>query len=458
MPSTTPSKPSPLLLAISVFVVHTLLRAVIVFGPGMGGPAAADETRFHMPVIQSFAEQWPSVDLSSYAAASTPGHHLALALLERGASSSVELVRFVSGAPISVLLAMLVWWCARRVGAIAALALALPLACSPHAVGFATLVVPESTSWLLVAVVLLVTASRRVGIMTCVTLGVLLFASAGVRQLTLWCAAPIWVAAWLSGSSLVTHPSRVLPECVTRIDAPRERLVRAGIAFVCTLPAFALVGWFMNMWGGLVPPGFQSAEAAAQISGGVVNQGLSLSAPAFTLCLVGVAGFFFLPMAASGLRSRSSTVIRWGVGGAVVALVLSLAVPTSYSMEDGRWGGLWNAARLLPTILDRSLFTAGGAMVGGAVVGGLVIGTLPVRARWVLLSALVASMAAHSAGAQVFQRYIEPLVLILLPIAIGCAYEQREDRPPVWSLLGPAALAALLTALTISRVGAAVPA
>ncbi|GAB4522506.1 MAG: hypothetical protein Tsb0013_25130 [Phycisphaerales bacterium] len=445
------------MLAVIVATVHTVLRVWVIFGPGMGGPSAADEVRFHLPVIERFSTAWPAVDLSDYPAAATPGHHLALALLDHIASPSIEVMRLISGVPITLLLALLVWWCAQRVGALAACALALPLACSPHTFAFSALVLPESTSWCLVGAVLILACSRGFGIKAACVGGLLLLASAGVRQLTLWCAAPLWTAAWLSGAPLRTHATRVLPERLFPIDAPRARGVRTGLAVACTLPAFALIAWFVRLWGGLVPPTFQSREAADAVAGGVVNQGFSPSAPAFMLCILGAAGVAFAPTLLRPGLDRLRTVVRWALVGGAFGLIVSLIPATSYDMDAGRWSGLWNVANRLPTLADRSLFITGGAVLGGMVCGACVI-TMPVtRVRWVLLAALTASMAAHITGAQMFQRYIEPLLLIILPLAVAGAYEEREDAPPRWSLLGPVALAGALLVLTIGRVGGTAP-
>ena len=447
----------PLTLALGVFVVHTIVRALIIFGPGTGGPSSADEVRFHLPVIELFAETWPALDLSDYRAAATPWHHITMALLERSLTPSLEVMRLISGTPMSLMLALLVWWCAKRVGTLPAIALLLPLAMSTHTTVFATIVLPESPAWLFVGVLLMLALTKGFPLWACALGGVVLLMSAGVRQMTLWCAAPLWTAGWLAGAPLAAHTSRVMPKRLFPIDAFKSRAVRAAITLAFTLPAFALVAWFYNLWGGLGPPTFQTAEAVAAIDGGVVNQGLSPSAPAFMLCLIGVAGFFFLPTVIVPLKERVPLALRWGLLCAGVALLLSLTPPTFYSVDDGRWGGLWAAARMLPVVSERSLFIAVSGCFGGIVLAWIVVVPTPARVRWVLLGSFIAAMAAHGAGAQVYQRYMEPFVLIALPLAIASCYEDRDDAPPAWTLLGPLVLALLSGALAATRIGAPVP-
>lgn len=440
-----------LVSALIVLLAHTAWRAAIILGPGMGGPSASDEERFHLPVLESFAAQFPGIDLSSYKAAATPGHHLVLTLIGRIAPLSLEATRFVSGLPVSIMLALLVWWCARRIGAGRSVLLALPLACSPHTTAFATLVLPESTSWLLVVCMLCLACARRVWPALTVVSAFVLLACVGVRQITLWTAAPMVVAAWMSAG--VSNDARVIPRTLWPIPEAKTRFVRAGLALALTLPAIGLLAWFVSMWGGLVPPPFQSVEAAQEVRG-VVNEGLSPAAPAFILSLLGIAGGFLSPLVLRPALERRSLVVRWAVIGGLAGLALALVAPTSYSMDDGRWGGIWKLAEKLPVVADRSLAITALSTFGGATTGVLIVALTPTRVRWVLLSAIGAVMAAHVAGAQLFQRYVEPLVLIVLPIAIACVYEERDDRPPAWTWLGVLALCGALLALTLPRLGA----
>ncbi len=445
---------SAILLAIGVLIVHTALRVAVILGPGMGGPSAQDEHRFHIPVIERFGEQWPAPDVSEYHAAATPAHHLVLAFIESIASPSLETLRVLSGLPVSLHIALLAWWCARRVGVVGAVALTLPLTFSPHVVAFSTLVLPESSSWLLVGALLMLACAKRFETAACVMGGALLLASVGVRQLTLWCAAPLWVAAWLGAAPLLHNPARVVPATVWPIDQPKARLVRSVICLACTLPAFGLIAWFVWLWGGLVPPVFQSAEAALAIDGAVVNQGRSPASGAFVLSILGLAGLAFTPLVIRPLLERRSLVTRWALLGGAVGLLAALIPLTSYDMESGRWGGLWKGVRLAPVFADRSVFIAALSTLGGAMTGVLVLALPPTRVRWVLLSALGAAIVAHAMGAQLFQRYIEPLLLIVLPIAVAATFEEREDRPPLWTLVMPCGLALALLALTVQRIGA----
>jgi hypothetical protein len=444
---------APLLAASGVALLHTLLRIPLIWGAGFGGAAEADERRFHLPVIQRFAADWPDVDLSDYHAASTPGHHLALAWLERVADPSVEMLRFVSGVPVTLMIALVVWWCARRVGVLVALALTLPLACSAHVWGFAALALPESSAWLGVTLLLMLPLRKRWDWRWALVAGVVLLATVSVRQITLWVAAPIWVAGWLGGGPL-THPdTRVLPEQWWPVPHLGGRIRGAVIAIACTLPAFAVLALFFRLWGGLVPPVFQSSEAAADVEGAVANEGLSPAAPAFLFALVGLAGLFYAPLLVRRLLAHRRLTLRWSliIGG--LALASALVVPTSYDVGAGRWSGIWNGVRLIPAPMDRSPVMIALAAFGGVMTALLLVIAPPARARWVLLGALVSAMAAHATGAQLFQRYIEPLVLIMLPMAVSAALAKGDERPARWTLVGPIALAGLLLLLTIPRIG-----
>jgi len=72
--------------------------------------------------------------------------------------------------------------------------------------------------------------------------------------------------------------------------------------------------------------------------------------------------------------------------------------------------------------------------------------------RTLLTIAALACLAAQSANAQAFQRYMEPLVLLLVPMAVACGLRVAKRPYAPLALAGPLLLAVLQLALTIMRI------
>jgi hypothetical protein len=192
------------------------------------------------------------------------------------------------------------------------------------------------------------------------------------------------------------------------------------------------------LWGGLLPPRFVGHHG-----------GWNATAFVFGLALIGFYGLPWLLLMPADVRRTLAS--RAGAAALVVAGGASIA-PSSYSVEAGRWGGwLWEAVRRTPAMLDRSVL-----LIGLAITGALVIATVARRASerghsrelWLIGVALVTWMAAQSANFQVWQRYFEPAVLILLSWLIALAPPPLENGR--WLL--PLAMAGAVLTATILLV------
>ena len=114
-------------------------------------------------------------------------------------------------------------------------------------------------------------------------------------------------------------------------------------------------------------------------------------------------------------------------------------------------GWLWEAARRAPVVLDRSVLLS-----ALAIAGSLVVATLARRAvdrgrtreMFLLVVALASWMAAQSANFQVWQRYFEPAIVILLSWLIALA-PPTLDRGR-WAV--PLAMTGLVVAGTLLLV------
>ena len=392
------------------------------------GRPAEDDVRFHEPTIRLFIEQWPTPDLSDYGSATTPLYHLILAAVGVIVSDSRLVLQLVASLWTIGLMGLLGWALAKRTATTHALACGLPVLWSLYVLPPGVWLLPDNAGWLLVLAILLLALRPKFSTRTIAAGGVLLLFVVLIRQIHLWAAAPLWVAAWLGSASSQDSPSPVR-------DIP-SRVRRSAAMFAATLPAFVVVALFVWLWGGLVPPTFQDLYA-----------GRSPAAPGFVLALFGIFGSFFIADSWQGLRRlwAGHRVVLLAV--AVGAFVVAAAPITTYNMDAGRWTGLWNIVSKVPTAFDRSPVIVLPAVLGAVLLTGMLVG-VDSRMRWVTLSAIVAFVAAQSAGPQLWQRYNEPFVLILLAL-LSCSTKPRAaGSQPFIATAGPVLLAIMLAALT----------
>ncbi len=435
---------------------------VVILAGILPGRMASDQLLFHEVAVRVFAEQLPSPNLADYRSATTPGYHLVLA----GLDASVGLNRAalqLAGSLFTVGLLGLAAWLAYRGGARgAAAALCAPLVASLYIWPAGVWLLPDNAGWLGVVGVLAIALHGRTTAHF-VLGGVVLAALVWMRQIHLWAAAPLWLSAWL-GYKLVEQQAEETPgassgwiaslraEFAWMLSRPGPRVKRTAIAVACTIPAFGFVAWFAWMWGGLTPPLFQEG---GDLAGG--HQGVNLAAPAFVLALFGL----FTPFFAGILHVPGQRLVRECKAGLLVAalagVLIAAVVPTSYDKAAGRWTGLWNIVQKVPAPMDRSPVIIALA-AAGAVALVFWCAALSRRDRWIFLSAIAGFAAALTATHELWQRYVEPFVLILLVLMASRAMARpinriggmslRDRAARAWLLLGPVVLAAGFAALT----------
>lgn len=410
------------------------------------GRMASDQLYFHEIVILEFARDLPWPDISDYYSATTPGYHFAIACAGAVLGGERWLLQIVGSLFTLALVGLLAWACVRRLGTALGVALALPMAASLYVWPTAVWLLPDSAGWLGVLIVMLLALSKSQRTRTWLIGGAVLAMLVFTRQSHLWAAAMLWISAYLGASDdhTVSAPSLRREIGVFTSELP-SRLERTGRAVVCSLPSFAIVGGLFVLWGGLTPPAFQATETTKHVA----HTGLSPSTPAFLLALFGLLGVFF----AGPLARPAVTLVRTRPAGVAGVLALTLAVlvilPTTYNKESGRWTGLWNLVDRLPSFGHISP-----AMVALGLAGALVLltlaATLDRRHRWVLIAAFMGFAAAQSANSQLWQRYVEPFVLIVLAVMVARLASMRVLTRPerIALVVGPSLLAVLFAALT----------
>ncbi len=368
---------------------------------------SADEAAFHLPAIRQIGEKWPDVDLiADSLSATAPGYHYLLATLTLPFGQALPAVRALN--LVASLAVLVVLWRALPGPAVTRALLVLPLAWSNFFVKSASFVVTDNAALLASALVLahVGNGSRRA------TAGLSFAAAAAIatRQSTAWLVAPLAV------------------RCLD-LAAPRDRTIAAlGLA----LP-LGLLAALVAAWNGLVPPQWQE-----ETLGRGANR---LPAAAYVLSVAALlVPPYLLAFRPAALPSRS---VPAAALGAAVGLLAALAAPNLPNMEAGRWGGyLWNLAGALPAFGERSVVFLVLAPVGGAALAlfSLAVGRSAARGRIAWLATLGAWTASHLANQQLFHRYYEPTLLLLL--VAGAALLLRERSGPI----DPRPMAALVAA------------
>src|SRR5690606_23036840 len=135
-----------------------------------------------------------------------------------------------------------------------------------------------NAGWWGVLAVLLLALRPRVDAWMLVGGGAALLALVLVRQVHLWAAAVLWLAAWL-GSDPRAHPFWPL--------GSTARMGRALVALAVTTPAYLAVAWCYRRCGDPVPPMYQRG-AGPDNPLAVPTSGGNPATPGLNLALVGI--------------------------------------------------------------------------------------------------------------------------------------------------------------------------
>ncbi len=440
---------NPLTTGLAAALIFALIVSALILLLPQGERQAFDQNTFHYRVIARFAASLPLPSFTDYESATTPGYHYLLAWVHRFSGGNLSTLRLAGALWGVVLVGLMAAALVRRSGStLTGLALTLPLACSLYIVSASTGLLPDGAAWFLVAAMLILGLRPRITIATLAGMGGILLALVMVRQIHLWAAALMVAAAWVG-----TGEARPMPHSATAdlrsesggtrgADVPsatpprpssQHRRARAALACLFALPALLALAWFFNLWSGPVPPAFSAQGSPLTTHEYTRVSGLSPLTPGFVLALLGGLSVFYVGFLWPTLRRGNwlaHALIAAAAGCTIAALPVSM-----WSLEAGRYSGLWNLVKRLPTLADRSPVIILAAGLGAA---SLVLWwkALPWRERLILGAGLLAFVAAHSAQALVWQRYSEPLLLMMMGLAasgiVGHAGAVRRDGTPGW--------------------------
>ena len=421
-------------------LVYLILVLSIFLGDRSISAPQHDQDRFHYQVVRHFDATWPAIDITDYGTATGPGYHYVMATVSQVIGHDLDDLRLVSMIFGAILLIAVAGWCATVVSVRAASFLTMPFAASIYVIGSGLYVHTDNFGWMLVVLLLgpLVFMAQRP--LDFIATGFLALLAVSVRQIFIWTLGPMILAG------LLTSPlGRVLPEGL-RGGGPGNTASWKPLiaALLCSIPAVLVLMSFFGVWGGLVPPRFQTLHASKY----------SLVAYGYGLALVGLYAPFFLLMVPAP-RALLEQTRGWVVAFAVLGAVLALVGPSTADATQGRHGApVWMLVEYGPVIGDRSVvlaimsaFGAGALalLVAGAIRNGRGIPAL------ILLCAWMASTATQLVNTQTFQRYFDTPALLLLCWLGALILAGREDSEKR-SAIGPPLLTVILALLVFAMV------
>lgn len=429
-PSSGASTPRPFRASGVIALLSLTISAGLILSGRIPGRVAFDATVYHEPAARYFAQDWPHFDLYDYLSATTPGYHLLMAAVIRYVSNDLIALRLTGAAITAVLAGLIAFACARRAPGTLALLLAAAFMLSPYVVQSGAWMLPDNLGWLGVAAILVLLFTERVSAPRLVGAGAVLALLVFVRQSHVWTAGVILAAAWM----IPSPPGGVIRSLVFRWPA---RLRWTALAAVCVLPSLGVLWWFWRLWHGLTPPRFATQ-----------HQDVNWATPAFVLSILGVISGAFLPWLWPAAVDSWRRARGWLILALFTGFALARIPDTTFSIEHGRSSGLWNIVRALPVEGNSSVLIMA-LSVFGALSLVVWVRALPQRQGVVFLAALVAFTAAQTANHHCWQRYVEPLVLMLTCLAGASLIQHRGAWGRAW--LWPALLVAGMIAANVAN-------
>jgi hypothetical protein len=454
-------RPGARLAAAGVAAAFLLAAMPLILTQFERGRGRFDQINYHEPAILRFAEQLPRPDVSDYLSATTPGYHLVLAMIARLVSPSPVVLQSAGALFTGGLLALYTLWVARRAGALIGAVLGASVGVSIYVFSSGVFLLPDNAAWLGVLGVILIALRPRFDAATLIGGGAVLLGLVLTRQSHLWAAGVLWAAAWLGAE--FRGRGGAFGEIAGLFEGFGARARRTVLVGLATVPAFLAVVWFVRLWGGLTVPIYHD-----------YMQGTNAATPAIILAQIGViavfhAGFWWR----SGWRLvRTKPVLLLGVLAA--GLLLAVIPETTYSVEAGRYSGLWNISARAPDLFGRSnslilILAPAGAGALAAWLNGV-----GARERWVLLGTLAGFTVAVSLTLNAWQRYHEPMLLMLAGVmsALVVRGEREEfgrEEPArragvpgvgvlgVARVVGPCVLALVLAGVTAQKFRSEAP-
>lgn len=421
----------------AVCLVLAAASVPVILSGSMAGRAAFDQLNFHEPAIRIFAHDWPNLDLRNYLSATTPGYHILLAAVCGFISQSQSVLQLAGLSFSLAFAAVLVRWLSRTAMPVYAAACTLGVFSSMYVFFPAVWLLPDNAGWFWVVLVLILAFDSRSGPSRLVWMSLALAGAVMSRQIHLWSAGIALAAAWIGDPARTDHLAwSVRSVRASLLGDLSGSVSRATMMLLAAVPAVGIVFVFWRLWGGLTPPLFQFQYRQS----GLVAS-INWAAPAFVLSLVGLYSAFFVlslwPVFVEAWSRARATLIA----SAITGLALGVVPATIPDVDAGRVSGLWSIAARVPSVFSHANPLIVLLSTAGAVALTCWLRRLSIRDGMLVLTTLGAFTAAFAASFLLWQRYAEPIVLVLISVMACRSTPVRSAasiRPRDW--VGPVAL------------------
>lgn len=389
---------------------------------------AEDQNLYHLHQIETFVKK--PLLLSNYPSttATTPGHHVFLSWVSQHfADGKVGPKIFpirIANALFSLGLLLSLWWLTYIGGTrnvVNSTYLVLPLLFSYQFLGSAIWVMTDNAALLWVCLTLwLLTLPTLLNHenFTLTLAGIFAALAVAWRQTYVWLLAPI----------------------VLRVFMVEQRQ-KWQLYLATLLPPLLVLCYFIYLWHGLTPPEFQSERPP----------GFNLAVPSFVISLFGIFGLFYIGYLSSELKKiQTREILSLIVISVIVGFGIAILFPSSYDPDAGRRGGwLWEIAKRLPNVYDRSVLFLVLCPLGTVLISLWCKATYQNKNRnnFLIFVSMIAWIAINTVSVVAFQRYYE--VLILITLAFIASRQVEHFRR---SHLGILILTGLMGAISLQKL------
>jgi|GEM_PF-6956049 len=416
-------------MGVMLLIVYGALLPLIIANYNYGR-AYSDQRQYYYPAILYFSQHYCSVSITNYPSsdvlgfippATIPGYYLLLAIVHKWLASSEVMLKVVNSLFTAAFFLLAAHVLSDKLNILRVVVSCLPALCSLYIYPAGVWLLPDNSSWLIVAVILyfLLHSSRRTKnyLITAALLSVAVL----TRQTNIWLALPIMVASFdfLSEDGV---NARFNVSCFMSIIT---KLIPSLLTIV---PALGILLVFFTSWHGLVPPALQGR-----------HQGINWVIPSFFLSLFFVCAVFYLPYIWPRLKHLPRQQIHIVIGAFSLGLLLALLPHTDYSPEQGRVSGLWNIVKIVPAYVNRSALITCLSPLGAAAMAFclLLVGKRP---RWILLASVIGFVLANMANKQAFERFYDGFIFIFLVLSLSLIWEKYKFQTNILQIVLPCVL------------------
>ena len=414
-------KPSPYIAKLLVFAPVAIFLTLALFLIAIDhnkGRAYFDHSHFHLPVIKGLIENF---DISDYKAATAPGYHLIFASIGKLTGVNVTLFKIVNTLITSLFIGYLSFKLSTFYRPIYVLILMLPITLSIYILPAGIWLLPDNLAWLAVAWMIFQINSNPFDQKQLICIAIVLALAVFTRQTYLWLVSIVWASGlyYFFIDKNKTYQFKYLLKCT-----------------IATGPAILVLTSLAMIWQGLVPPSFQS-----------IHHHISPSAPAFFFALFAIYGGFYLPTFYHALKNTINKKVT--MLGALLGFVSVIFIASNYDIKAGRFGGLWNIVKVMPTIADKSLLLIILSTFGGALFMAL-MQIINKEKRLIIIVATTAFVSTMVVNQFVYERYFSGFIYILL-IYLACNQSKEYSFTQRYWAYSPIIIFALINALLLYR-------